>query len=129
VTWTSPDTSTGIWVLDPRGQALNGTVNLEFQPQTTGQTLTLKGQDASKEIDVGGLQRAPNGFYKLNVIPTDVFKPVSQFVTIPATGFATVNIVIDGDPGTGGNKPGLKILQGDLVFDYGLAAAGITMRL
>jgi hypothetical protein len=115
--------------LNPDGQPLGGTVDLEFQPQTPGQTVTLRGQDASKEIDVGGLQRTPNSLYKLTVSPTDVFKPVSQFVTIPASGSAMVSIVIDKGTGPGGTHSGLNTLQGYLVFDHGLPASGIVVRL
>ena len=33
--------------------------------------------------------------YQVTVTPTDVFKPTSQFLTIPASGFNTVDFVID----------------------------------
>jgi hypothetical protein len=92
-------------------------------------TVTLWGQSACYEIDVGRLQRAPNGLSKITVTPTDISNPVSQFITIPATCFATADIAIDKGTGTGGNQPGSNILQGNLVFDYGLPSSGITMRL
>jgi len=50
-----------------------GTVNIEFQPQEAGDTVTVKAADASKDIDVSGLQRTPQGLYEVTVTPTDVF--------------------------------------------------------
>ena len=123
----SSDICIRVIVLNPQGQPLGGTVNLEFKPQAAGSTVDVKGADASKNIDVSGLQRAPQGLYQLTVTPTDVSKPASQFVTIPAGGFATATIVID--KGTGGQTGGPNILQGNLVFDNGLLAAAITVRL
>ena len=43
-----------------------------------------------------GLQRFPQvPICQVTVIPTDVFKPTSQFVKIPPSGFDTVEFVID----------------------------------
>jgi hypothetical protein len=33
--------------------------------------------------------------YEVTVTPTDVFSPVSQFATVPASGFNTVVFTID----------------------------------
>lgn len=109
----NPDTSLRIRVLNPERQALGGTVDIEFKPQTAGQTLNVKGADASKDIDVSGLQRTPQGLYQVTVTPTDVFKPTSQFVTVPASGFNTVEFVIDkgtaAEPGSGGEDEDICI--------------------
>ena len=90
-------------VLNPEHRPLGGTVDLEFKPKEGGPTRTVKAVDASKDIDVSGLQRAPKGVYTVTVTPTDVFKPMSQFVTIPASGFHTVEFVINNG---GGTQPG-----------------------
>ena len=83
-------------VLNPQRQPLGGTVDIEFQPQDAGRTSKVSGVDASKDIDVKGLQRFPQvHVYQVTVTPTDVFKPTSQFLTIPASGFHTVEFVID----------------------------------
>jgi len=82
-------------ILNSQRQPLGGTVDLEFKRQNTGTTVTIKGAAAAKDIEVRGLQRAPQGLYQLTVTPTDVFKPVSQFVNIPARGFHTLEIVVD----------------------------------
>ena len=89
------DTALRIRVLNPQRQPLGGTVDLDFVPQDGGQTLSVKGADASKDIDVSGLERTPRGLYQVTVTPTDVFKPTSQFVTVPASGFHTVEFIID----------------------------------
>ncbi len=82
-------------ILNSQRQPLGGTVDLEFKRQNAGQATTIKNAAASRDIDVRGLQRAPQGLYQLTVTPTDVFKPVSQFVNIPSGGFNTLEIVID----------------------------------
>ena len=92
------DISIRLRILNPDRQPLGGTVDLEFKPQNFGQAMIVKGELASRDIDVRGLQRTPVGLYQLTVIPTDVFKPVSQFVNIPASGFNTLEIVIDKGP-------------------------------
>jgi hypothetical protein len=44
------------------------------------------------------------GFNLVTVTPTDVFKPTSRFITIPASGFTSVDFTIDKK---GGQNPGL----------------------
>jgi hypothetical protein len=93
---TDSDVCIRLRVLKPGGQPLGGTVDVEFQPQGQGETTKVRGVDASKDIDVKGLQRFPQvSVYEVTVTPTNVFKPTSQFVTIPASGFNTVEFVID----------------------------------
>jgi hypothetical protein len=89
------DTSIRLRLLNLQRQPLGGTVDLEFKPQDSGETKLVKSVDASKDIDVSGLQRTPRGLYQLTVTPTDVFKPVSQFVSIPASGFNVVEVIVD----------------------------------
>jgi hypothetical protein len=84
-----------IRVLNKLRQPRGGTVDIEFQPQSGGETVKVKAVDASKDIDVHGLQRFPQvQLYEVTVTPTDVFKPTSQFVKIPPSGFNTVEFVI-----------------------------------
>ncbi|MGA7413493.1 MAG: hypothetical protein WBW33_23670, partial [Bryobacteraceae bacterium] len=84
-----------IRVLNPAGLPLGGTVDIEFQSQEGGQTTKVTGTDASKDIDVKGLARFPQvSVYEITVTPTDVFKPTSQFSTIPPSGFNTVVFTI-----------------------------------
>src|ERR1700727_1663677 len=84
-----------IRVLNPQKQPLGGTVNIDCRPEVTGKTISIKAADASKDIDVSGLLRGTKGVYQVIVTPTDVAKPASKFVKIPATGFNTVEFVID----------------------------------
>ena len=84
-----------IRVLNKLRQPRGGTVDIEFQPQSGGETVKVKAVDASKDVDVHGLQRFPQvQLYEVTVTPTDVFKPTSQFVKIPPSGFNTVEFVI-----------------------------------
>jgi hypothetical protein len=102
----SSDIAIRIKVLNPQRQPLGGTVDIEFAPQDVGQMVKVGGADASKDIDVRGLQRTPRGLYQVTVTPTDVFKPTSQFVTVPASGFVTVEFIIDKAAGTECGPPG-----------------------
>ena len=83
-----------IRVLNPERQPLGGTVDVEFRPRQVGEMTKVSGADASGDIDVRGLQRMPIGLYKVTVIPADELRPRSQFVTIPASGFHTVEFII-----------------------------------
>src|ERR1700693_3500532 len=89
------DTSVRLRILNPQRQPLGGSVDVEFRRRNVGPGMSVKGANASRDIDVRGLLRAPHGHYQVIVTPTDVFKPVSQFVNIPASGFNTLEIVID----------------------------------
>src|SRR3984893_3532815 len=99
-------------ILNPDRQPLGGTVDIEFKRRNVGPGITVKAANASRDIDVRLLQRSPHGHYQVTVTPTDVFKPVSQFVNIPPSGFNTLEIVIDkgtaesptSPAGTGGFK-------------------------
>jgi hypothetical protein len=84
-----------IRVLNPQGGRLGGRVDLTFEPQEGGETREMKDADASKDINVSDLQRTPQGIYAVTVTPTDVFTPTAQFVTIPASGFERVDVIVD----------------------------------
>jgi hypothetical protein len=89
------DTCIRLQVLNSQHKPLGGTVKIDFQPQDASRPATVPSVDASQDIDVGGLSRTPLGLYEVTVTPSNVFKPTSQFVTIPASGFVTVQFVID----------------------------------
>src|SRR5260370_38310363 len=85
-------------ILTPQRQPLGGTVDIEFKRRNVGPGMTVKGANASRDIDVRGLLRAPHGHYQVIVTPTDVFNPVSHFVNIPASGFNTSQVAIATGP-------------------------------
>jgi hypothetical protein len=118
-----------ISLVNAQGQPLGGTVDFEFVPLSvpTGPPITIRGVDASKDVDIGVLQRVPVGQYRLTIRPTDgTFQPVSQTVTISDSGTAPIRIVIQKqDPGIAVPRNSLK---GTLAFDNGLPAGGITTR-
>lgn len=89
------DITLKILVLDAQGNFRGGTVDVEFKHSTLSEHGTQRGLDASREINIAGLRRAPTGDYQITVTPTDVFEPKSQFVNIPASGFATMKVTID----------------------------------
>ena len=93
---TDTDVCIRLRVLNPQRQPLGGTVDIEFQPQDAGRITKVSAVDASKDIDVKGLQRFPQvHVYGVTVTPTDVFAPTSEFLTIPASGFNTVEFIVD----------------------------------
>src|SRR6266851_5742068 len=118
-------------ILNSQRQPLGGTVDLEFKRQNAGQATTIKNAAASRDIDVRGLQRAPQGLYQLTVTPTDVYKPVSQFVNIPARGFNTLEIVIDkGSTEKPAPPPGGESYRvfGTVRDKFQKVMAGVTVR-
>ncbi|HLJ88497.1 MAG TPA: neuraminidase-like domain-containing protein [Candidatus Angelobacter sp.] len=124
----SPDISIRLSVLDPQGQHLGGQVDIQVKPLGVGQTLTLKAEDASRDIDIGGLQRGPGGAYQVTVT-AGPGKQATVHVDVPASGFASTGVTI----GAASLRPTAIILptakvEGTLVFDNSLPAAGITVR-
>ena len=71
-----------------------GTVDIECKHQTLSDRRQLRNVDASQTIAIRGLMRAPQGLYEVTVTPTAVFKPVSQFVNVPPSGFTTIEFKI-----------------------------------
>jgi hypothetical protein len=89
------DVGLRIQALNPMRQPLGGTVDIELRPSGSGPALNIKAADASKDIDITGLQRTPQISYRVTVTPTDVSVPVSQSLTVPSSGFVTIQFVID----------------------------------
>jgi hypothetical protein len=69
-------------------------VDIECKHQTLSDRRQLRKVDASQTIAIRGLMRAPQGLYEVTVTPTAVFKPVSQFVNVPPSGFTTIEFKI-----------------------------------
>jgi hypothetical protein len=104
------DITLRILVHDAQGQFRGGTVDVEFKHRTLSDYGKQRGLDASREINIAGLRRAPTGDYKITVTPTDVFKPQSQFINIPASGFLTIEVIIKDERITGpGPEPAAKL--------------------
>jgi hypothetical protein len=125
---TNPNASIRIEVLNQQRQFLGGTVDIELTPQEPGQTVSMKGADASQAIEVSGLQRAPHGGYHLTVTAAGAAKPATQLVSVPATGSGTVQVVLEKAVGPVVTAAAY-VVQGNLVFDTGLPAGGITVRV
>jgi hypothetical protein len=83
-----PDGDVGLQlnVVTADGAPFRGTVDIECKHQTLSDHRNFRNVDASDTIAIRGLMRAPQGLYEVTVTPTTVFKPVSQFVDIPASG-------------------------------------------
>lgn len=94
----SKDIVLKIKILDSQGNFLGGTVDLELKHQTLHETAKLRRLDASREIPVSGLRRAPQGLYQITVTPSEHFDPQSQFINIPASGSKTVEFTYAKQP-------------------------------
>lgn len=119
-----PDTTNTflLRILNPQRQPLGGTVDVQIKSQATGQAVSLKAADASKDILITGLQLTPLGMYQVSVLPNAASRPTQQVVTVPA-GANILEIVV---------TPAATVsymIQGNLVFDNGLPAAAVTVRL
>jgi ABC toxin-like protein/neuraminidase-like protein/virulence plasmid A protein len=123
------DTCLRIRVLNPQRERLGGTVDVEIKPLEGGRTIKIKGANASKDIDVGGLKRGPRERYQVTVTPTSgTASSTTQAITLPLKGIETVEFVIDSGSQPAPH-PGRYSLQGILVFDNGSAASGVTLRV
>ncbi|SOE87376.1 virulence plasmid A protein [Burkholderia sp. YR290] len=91
-------------ILNNRRQPLGGTVDVEIRTQRRKKCLVIKGADASKDIDV---KLEAGGPYHLTVTPTDVFKPISRTVNLPARGSIAIEFIID--KGTVPKPAGYKV--------------------
>jgi uncharacterized membrane protein len=89
------DIGLNINVKTKAGGSFTGTVDIDCQNQTLSDHQEFRNVDASKTIAIKGLKRAPQGLYQVTVTPATVFKPVSQFVNIPASGAVTVDFVLE----------------------------------
>jgi hypothetical protein len=120
-----------ISVLNAQGQHLGGTVDVELKPKGGGESKIIKGADASQDIDIRGLQRGPNIQYDITVTPTGSSGGgKSDSVNVPASGFSTVRVVVGRGSGDAEIAvPPPNSVQGSLVFDTGLPAAGIAVRI
>jgi Tc toxin complex TcA C-terminal TcB-binding domain/ABC toxin N-terminal region/Neuraminidase-like domain/Salmonella virulence plasmid 28.1kDa A protein len=92
------DVALRIHIRNPLGNFLGGTVDIEFKNLPMRETSVEHTLDASKEIAVSGLHRAPNGDYQVTITPGRGLQPQTQSVTIPATGFATLDLVFATTP-------------------------------
>lgn len=97
----APDVGLQIQVRQKDGKPFPGTVNVELRHQILSDRREARAVDGSKTLSFAGLRRAPQGIYKVTVTPTSEFAPQSQFVTIPASGSATIEVVFAQSPAGG----------------------------
>jgi hypothetical protein len=124
-------------ILNPQHQPLGGTVDIVCKPQNGGNASFINNADASRDVDVRGLLRSTP--YDVTVNPTGTSQATTQVATVPATGFATVQFVIDqtaAPAATMQPNPPLPApprlsyaLKGFLVFDHDLPASALVTRL
>jgi hypothetical protein len=69
------------------GDALKERVDIFLHHQTLNETVAARNVLVSKAVSIANLRSAPHGLYRLFVDPPS-YLPVSQFVTIPASGTA-----------------------------------------
>jgi hypothetical protein len=66
-----------------------GIVDIDCKHQSLSDHRVVQKVDASHTLAIAGLKRTPQGLYQITVIPDATFRPVSQFVIVPASGFVT----------------------------------------
>jgi len=83
-----------ITVRQPDGSPFPGAVEVEMRHQTLSDRRVVRNASASQPIAIAGLHRTPQGLYQITVTPKDHFSPESQFVNIPASGFASIEFAL-----------------------------------
>ena len=124
-------------VLNAQHQPLGGTVDIACKPQSGEGSLYIEAASASGIIDIQAPGRDLLGPCEITVTPTGSTDSISQHVNVDAEGLQTVRFIVGapgGSSGSGGTSPspGCGVshkLGGHLVFDNGLAAAGVVTRL
>jgi glutaminase-like protein len=90
------DVTMRLRILDPYGQFFGKPVDIDIKHRTLASEpgQEFRGVVASDIIAVMGLRRFPQSDYVVTVTPSDKYHPNSQFVTIPASGFASLVFVL-----------------------------------
>ncbi len=87
------DLTLRICVVDQNGAPYDLPVDIEVRHKDLVTAPGLKrGFDSGRLIEIPALMRTPNGVYSVLVSPAQQWKPEQLFVTIPASGFATVTV-------------------------------------
>lgn len=111
------DVTLKIRVLDaPQGNFLGGTVDIRLEhTRLKSELRELRAVDASREIAISGLRRAPEGIYKVSVTRAGPSMKKDQVVSIPSSGVATLDFVFKQRDGGGGIDPDLETFKERLV--------------
>ncbi|MGD2070369.1 MAG: hypothetical protein PVI57_16965, partial [Gemmatimonadota bacterium] len=131
---SNPDIVLKIRVLDREGELLGEHVHILLDhTRLRSERRELQNVDASREISIAGLRRAPDGHYNVTVRLADPDEEQSKTVMIPASGFATLEFVFDrpgipDEPDDGEPAEGDYEVYGTVRHESGLAAAGVLVR-
>ncbi len=117
-----------IRVLDVLGNFLGGTVDIRFEHTRLSERPEYRDVDASQEIDIRGLRRAPEGIYKVFVTVADPWKQQGKFVNIPPSGFATLDFVFDQAGEPDGPGDGSFVVLGTVRYPDGRPLAQTLVR-
>lgn len=123
------NTTLEIRVLDAHGNFLSGTVDLKFEHLHLNERQERRGVDASKTIEIEGLHRTPEGMYKVFATLPDPWSQKGQFVTIPASGYATLDFVFDQETVSPSQQevPPERGVQGTVRHANGAGAPGLVV--
>src|SRR2546425_9491256 len=97
-----------ISLVNPQGQFVRGKVDLDFVPRAAGAAaVSVRGADASQDIDASAAQRVPAGDYELTIrSTTGAFAPITQAIHVTDAGAAIKIVVVP-----------QSTVSGTLVFD------------
>jgi len=113
-------------VLNAAHEPLGGLVDIQITSDATGASVAFNGRDASHEIGIDAPQRVPPGLYTIDGADEDRSGFGSEHVRIGREGPYRFSVMVS-PPGGDGSGP--RIVKGHLLFDHGLPAAGISVRL
>jgi hypothetical protein len=83
--------------VDVDGNRIEDTVDINLRHHTLSDERRVAGHDARRNLAIAELRTEPQGLYMIEVRPK-VYRPVSRFVTIPASGSTRQTIVLPIDP-------------------------------
>lgn len=110
-------------VLNVKREHLGGLVDILIESETNGAGVVFRGLDASQDIEIQTQERVPPGRYTITATSKD------------GTGCSTVQVGREGSyrftivVNQAGGGYGARSVKGTLMFDHGLPAAGVTVRL
>ncbi len=107
------------------GAPLTGKADIFLEHQVLSDQRAIRGFDASKQIVIKGLHRAPQGFYLLRVDP-EQFNSVGQFINIRPSGDTVIELSF-GESKPASRKPLLSVFVADYKSEV-VTGAKVTVR-
>ena len=83
--------------VDESGEPHEGPVDIDLRHNDQSTARVFKGRvNSGAQVDIDGLSRTPKGGYRLATTPDGHYDVQSEFITIPAEGFLTMEVRLRG---------------------------------